>query len=315
MRGWSDLDVFHAIVEAGSLAAAARRLNVSHPTVCRRLDALEARLGGALVVRGASGASLTPLGEAIADNVRRMAEEAATVSRLAVGGDQSLAGVVTVSAFEGVGDRALPKLLAPLLAAHPELEIQLDVAMRSANLAQREADIAVRLGGPGEQASLIGKRVAEMGRGLYASTAYLDIRGRSEKAEDLAAHDFVWHPPMGKDRWVKDEAGRHVPPKRIAFRTISGAAMLAATEAGMGIGDLFHWRARGRPGLERVLPKIELKPTEIWIVTHADIRRSARIRAVFDHLADGLAANAKLFLEGHPDGPEQIEAQLADHRN
>ncbi len=307
MDDWSDLAVFHAVAEEGSLAAAARRLNLSHPTVGRRLDALEARLGVPLVHRGATGVELTTVGHAIHDNVRRMGLEADAIHRLAVGGEQGLAGVVTISALDGIGVSVLPPVLAELRPKHPDLLIHLDISSRPANLVRREADIAVRLGRAGDQASLIARRVAQIGFGFYATPGYLDARGRPQRISDLGGHDAVTSAYGAEHIWPPEIDGEPAQPMRVAFDSVSPTALFVATEAGIGIGTQSHWRARGRKTLERVLPQVELPAQDLWLVTHADIRRNARIRLVFDHLAERLAANARYFRDGDADTPERFE--------
>ncbi len=307
MHDWSDLDVFHAVAEAGSFAAAARRLKISHPTVGRRLDALERRLGAPLVHRGASGVELTDLGAAIHDNVRRMSLEAEAIGRLAAGGEQGLAGVVTVSALDGLGVVMLPRFLSELRATHPEIVINLEISARQANLAQREADIALRLGRPGDQASLIARCVARIGMGFYAAPSYLDVRGRPQRVSDLSAHDAVTSSFGNEHIWTPQIDGESSAPRRTVLESDSPSALATATEAGMGVGTHSHWRARAAKSLERVLPGIELRPLDLWLVTHADIRRNARIRLVFDHLADRIAQNARWLLEGDPTVRERID--------
>lgn len=307
MNDWSDLDVFHAVAEAGSFAAAARKLKISHPTVGRRLDALERRLGAPLVLRGAAGIELTDLGAAIHDNVRRMSLEAEAIGRLAANGEQGLAGTVTVTALDGLGVVMLPRMLAELREANPDLVVNLEISSRQANLAQREADIALRLGRPGDQASLIARCVARIGMGFYAAPSYLDARGRPKRVSDLAAHDAVTS-AFGNDHiWTPEISGEPAEPRRAVFVSDSPSALAMATEAGMGVGTHSHWRARAAKSLERVLPQIELKTLDLWLVTHADIRRNARIRLVFDHLAERISQNARNLLEGDPKVRERID--------
>ncbi|MCG8443690.1 MAG: LysR family transcriptional regulator [Caulobacterales bacterium] len=301
MDDWSDLDVFHAVAEEGSFAAAARRLKISHPTVGRRLDALERRLGALLVMRGAGGVELTEFGHAIADNVRRMGLEAEAIRRRADGGEQGLAGLVSVTAIDGIGVMVVTRVLAELRDAHPDLLIHLDISIQPANLARREADIAVRLGKPGDQASLIARRVARIGGGYYAAPSYLDARGRPQTVADLAEHDAVQIAANDRHSWMARADGAIIEPRRVTFESVSPTAVFAAVEAGMGVGAQSHWRARGAASLERVLPDVELPPIDLWLVTHADMRRNTRIRLVFDHLADRLSANARYFREGDPD--------------
>lgn len=306
MDDWSDLDAFHAVVETGSLAAAARRLNVSHPTIGRRLDALEARLSAQLIVRGASGVTLTEAGAAILDNVRRMGQEADAIHRLAAGLDTGLSGVVTVSSIEGVGTTVLPRLFAELRDDHPDITFNLDISGQAANLVRREADIAVRFGGAGAQQSLITRRIATIGMGFYAAPDYLDLKGRPAVFEELAGHDVVAS-GLGEDPSLFETIDGKQSQGRVSLLSLSPLGTFRGLEAGMGVGIASHWRSRARPTLERVLPEVEVKPIEVWLVAHAEVKKSARIRIVYDHLAKRFVENAQNFREGDPEISERID--------
>lgn len=306
MDDWSDLDAFHAVIETGSLAAAARRLKVSHPTIGRRLDALEARLGTPLIVRGASGVTLTEAGAGILDNVRRMSQEADAIHRLAAGLDTGLSGVVTVSSIEGVGTTVLPRLFSELRAEHRDITFNLDISGQAANLARREADIAVRFGGAGAQHSLVAQRIASIGMGFYASPDYLDANGRPNTFDELTGHDVVTS-GVGLDPSAFESADGETAQGRVSLQCFSPPGTFLALETGMGIGVVSHWRARARSSLERVLPDVEAKPIEVWLVAHADVKKSARIRIVYDHLAKRFADNARNFREGDPEISERID--------
>jgi DNA-binding transcriptional LysR family regulator len=280
---WAWLRDFAAVAEGGSLSAAARRLGISQPTLTRRVAALEERLGSEVLHRGPRGVQLTEIGEAILPMVRRIRDEIAQIELTAGGRDAALAGTVRISATEGLANHWCTPLLRELQRAHPGIDIEIDVRNRNANLVQREADIGIRLGRP-RQADLVARRVADVALGLYASADYVARCGQPTTREELAAHACV-----GYDESIRDtETGRWieglVAGGRVVFRANSLTTQLEAIRCGWGIGVASVFLAREDPRLVRVMQDVELS-IDLWLVTHPGLRRSARIRAVYDFLA------------------------------
>ena len=297
MEEWSDYAVALAIHEEGSHERAARALDSSQPTVSRRFRALEARLGGPVFERSGGTLNPTALGEVVLARARSMREDAAAIERAAGASQDRISGQVRISSSEGVGADWLPRALAPLLAQHPELDIDLQLNLAAANIAAGDADIALRWGGPGGQQSLIGKRVATVGGGIYASTAYLARAGRPNTAEDLPAHEAVGWKINGLFVWPGGEAAR---PGRLRMVLTSPSAQLAALSSGLGLGVTTHRLARAAwLGLERVLPEFEL-PLPLWLVGHEGLRANRAHSAVYDYLADAAKADRTHFLTGEP---------------
>ena len=297
MKNWSDYPIFMAIAETGSLTAAGQKLGVSQPTVGRRLKALEDHFGGALLKKDNGRLIPTTFGHNVLEHVRRMDEEAAAISRSSATLEHSLVGPVTISASQGMGDYWLPYALQDFHAAHPDILIDVLVDMREANLAQREADVALRWMGPGTQNSLIGRKVVSTGFGLYASPNYLQRKGVPTLPTDLPDHDGITVTLDGHDlMWkeIKDHA--LLRPGRFAFRTNSIEAHKNAIEAGYGIGPLPHCGIAGRD-IVRVLPDFEVV-VDLWIVAHEDLKKSARVRATFDYLITALQADSEHFRHG-----------------
>ncbi|TNF97858.1 MAG: LysR family transcriptional regulator, partial [Gammaproteobacteria bacterium] len=139
---WRALQDVVAVAETGSLSAAARRLNVSQPTVGRRIEQLELQLGAVLFNRTAQGLSLTKVGENIINHARRMEEEALAIERTASGANQQLQGNVRISLIEDLGIGWLPEKLKAFHAQFPQLSIDVNIDNRDVNLLRREADIA-----------------------------------------------------------------------------------------------------------------------------------------------------------------------------
>lgn len=297
MDDWSDYLVCLTVAECGSLTAAAAELNVSQPTVTRRLQALETRLGEPLFERENGQSKLTGLGERIVGHARRMREEASAIHRAAIAQDQSLTGLVVISASEGLGADWLPGALAPFQRENPGIGIEIAIKNHPANLADREADIALRWNGPGTQQSLIGRRGATVGAGLYASKTYLARHGHPTNVEDLSDHACVAWSIGDYFGWPKTLEGSAVLPHHVAFKANSPASHIKGLEAGYGVGVTSHRLARRCDQLVRLLPDFSTS-LDLWIVAHETVRKSARIRAAFDHIVAQMKRDSAYFEKG-----------------
>jgi molybdate transport repressor ModE-like protein len=297
MDDWSDYNVCLAVAETGSLTAAAQELGVSQPTVTRRLQALEQRLGEPIFDRENGQSRLTVLGKKIVDHAGRMREEASAIQRAAVAQDQSLSGLVVVSASEGLGADWLPRALISFQTANPGICINIMIKNHSANLADREADIALRWNGPGTQQSLVGRRGATVGAGLYASKDYLDQNGRPNSVDDLSDHACVAWSMGDFFGWPSTDEGSAVLPRHVAFKANSPASHIKGIDSGYGIGVTSHRLARRHQNLERLLPEFNTS-LDLWVVAHETVRKSARIRAAYDHIIQQMKIDQKYFSEG-----------------
>jgi len=297
MKNWSDYPIFLAVAEAGSLTAAGRALGMSQPTVGRRIRALEDHFGTPLLKRESGQLVPTNFGQSMLDHIRRMKDEASAIDRSSATLEDSLSGVVRLSATEGIGTGWLPGVMQNFRTEHPDILIDIGIGFQSFNLAQREADIALRWRSPGEQNSLIGRKVAEVGFGLFASPDYLSRRGAPTTAEELTEHDGVLAQIMdGKSLWLMDDDGKMLyEPKRVTFNTNSIWAFDQALAHGYGIGVLPMCGMINKDlGLIRVLPEV-LHTESLYLVAHQDLKRSMRIRAVFDFLVGAFREDAAYF--------------------
>ena len=301
MSNWSDYPILLAVAETGSLTAAGRKLGMSQPTVGRRIRALEDHFGTPLLKKEDGELVPTTFGHSMLDHIRRMQDEAAAIDRSSATLEDSLAGVVRLSATEGIGTLWLPAVLQMFRASHPDILIDLGIGFKNYNLAQREADIALRWMGPGDQNSLIGRKVATATFGLFASESYLQKNGAPQSLEDLKNHDGVMATIMdNKQLWLMDNNKQpHYLPGRVTFQTNSIWAFDEAIANGYGIGALPLCSAcvSGKDTMRRVLPNVA-QQEDLFLVAHEDLRRSARIRAVFDFLVEAFSQDAAFFLNG-----------------
>lgn len=299
MNNWSDYPILLAVAESGSLTAAGKKLNMSQPTVGRRIRALEEQFKTALLKKENGLLVPTAFGHSVMDHIRRMETEASAISRSSASLEQSLAGPVRISTTEGLGTHWLPGVMQVFRTAHPDLLLDLSIDFRTFNLAQREADIALRWLGPGSQNSLIGRKVANVGFGLYASESYLSKRPEPVTTEaDLVHHDSVAVFMSETDcLWPKDDDGTRIPMGRLTFKTNNLTAHQHAIICGYGIGILPICFSETDMGLRRVLPD-HTHHEDLWIVAHEDLTKSIRIRAVFDFLVDAIKKDRGFFYSG-----------------
>ncbi len=279
---WDHWRSFIAVAEEGSLSAAARALRLTQPTVGRHIDLLEEAVGAGLFLRAPQGMALTDLGRELLPEARAMAGAAAALERAASAPLDAGRGVVRLTASEVVGAEVLPGILAPLLAAHPGLEVELALSNRNENLLRREADLAVRMVRP-TQTGLVARRIAGVRIGLYAHARYLAAHGTPQTPAELAFHVLI-----GPDRdaaTLAAMAAAGLDRRMLRFRCDREAAQLNAVRAGLGIGAAQAGIARACPDLRPVLSAHFDFQLDCWLAMHEDLRASARVRLVFDHLA------------------------------
>ncbi|HEY0436663.1 MAG TPA: LysR family transcriptional regulator [Phenylobacterium sp.] len=291
MPGPNDWDLFqslHAVLEAGTLSAAARLRGLTQPTLGRHIETLEQRLGSPLFLRSPRGLQPTDLALELKPHLHDMSAAASAAVRDASGLANSLGGSIRITASEIVGAEVLPPMLTSFRRTNPHIVIEMMMSNVVDDLSRREADIAVRMAPP-TQSALVAKKVGEVDLGFYATPEYLELHGVPTCFEELEKHALVGFD--GPGRSVRDLPGLNMPIERemFAFRTDSDLAQLAAMAAGFGIG-VSQPPIAARRGLVRVMPEVTVFRLGIWIVMHENLRGSRRMRAMFDHLVDGVTA-------------------------
>lgn len=286
---WALIPAFLAVLQEGSLSAAGRRLGRSQPTVGRQLEALESQLGVTLFHRNPRGLVPTDTAYALSSYAESMEQAAAALSLAASGRAQSVAGTVRITASEVVATYVLPGLIVPLLDAEPALQIELVATNTTDNLLLREADIAVRMVAP-TQSELIAKRIGELEMGLFASDAYLARHGEPQGLGDLAGHRIIGYDRSDLIIRAMGAMGLEASRSDFPFRIDDQVAYTEAVVAGVGIGGGQVRLLAHRAGVRRVLPGLPLPALPVWLVAHRELRSAARVRRVYDHLAEGLTA-------------------------
>ncbi|MET0505877.1 MAG: LysR family transcriptional regulator [Luteibacter sp.] len=299
---WDLFRSFLAVMREGSLSGAARVLGMTQPSLGRHVRELENALGVPLFSRASHGLVPTDAALELQPHAEAMASAAASVLRAASGARDTLSGVVRITASEVVGVEVLPPMLARFRRLNPGIVIELSSTNRNENLLRRDADIAVRSAAP-EQDALVSRHVCDIPIGLYAHADYLAVAGRPRDIADIVNHSLIGYDE--EKPYIRHLRPAGVPYLRehFALRTDSDLAAMAAVRAGFGLGFLQVPLAR-RSGLVRLFPRSLEVSLGIWVVMHEDQRKSRRVRAVFDFLAEGLAVygggprSAKLLTSG-----------------
>jgi len=280
MADWENLHCLAALSKAGTLTGAARLLRVDHATVSRRIASLEEELGLRLVDRRGRKILLTADGEHVAAMALRMEEASLAAERLALSARTELKGTITLSVPPALAAVRLTASLVALQRRHPELRLEVLGEHREAALHRREADIAVRLSRPTD-GDLAAMKLGEIGFHFYARRDYLADTPPER-------WDFVGYDDSMADSPQMKRLRAYAGSRKIRFVANSSDLQLAAVRAGAGVCILPDFMAGDDPVLCRLDEAGEPMRREVWLVVHADLRRSAAVRAVMEALTEGL---------------------------
>jgi len=285
---WQLYRAFLAVARGGSLSEAARTLGLAQPTLGRQIAALERALGLALFTRSPRGLVPTEAATALLLQAEAMETASQALERAASGAADATSGTIRLAASEIVGAEVLPPILAEFQNQHRGIVIELVPSNRQEDLLRRDADIAVRMVRPAQEA-LVAKRIGAVPIRLYAHRRYVERRGLPKRVEDMARHALI-----GFDRDDTSVRGiglgrLKVTRESFAFRCDNDLVQMAALRAGVGIGGCQTGIARRDPDLVPVLHDKVRFELEVWLAMHEDLRLDRRVRLLYDHLAEGLA--------------------------
>lgn len=290
--GWELYRSFLAVMREGSLSAAARSLGMTQPSLGRHMRELEASLGAVLFARSPHGLAPTELAHELVPHAQAMASAAAVLQRTASAGREDIRGAVRVSASEVIGAEVLPAMLAAFRDRHPGIVVELVLSNQSADLLRRDADIAVRMVQPTQEA-LVARHVGRVELGLFAHRRYLDAHGHPASVAELGGHALIGFDTEAPYIRRLRPQGMPYAREHFALRTDSDLAALAALRAGFGLGFAQVGLARRDPQLVRLLADELSLSLDTWVVMHEDLRQSLRVRRLFEHLAESLQAYAR----------------------
>ena len=288
---WDDLRVFLTLAREGTLSTAAKALGVSHPTVSRRVQALEQQIGARLFERLPDRFVPTSAGEELLADTEAMEKAALSIQRRSAGLSDTVSGVVRLSAGEAMAV-LVARHLSWLRARLQHIEFELVASHTLANLSRREADLLIREQVP-ELSGIVTRKLCHVAYAVYAART-LELK----RTEMSALIDLPWigfdddHSYMPGQRWIHEQIGR-----RPEIRVNNWLVLHDAVRSGAGLAVLPCYLADQDTRLQRVgdvLPEIT---TEQWLLVHRDLRALPRVRAVMDALVE-LFQRHRSVLEG-----------------
>ncbi len=317
---WDDLRFFLAVAEAGSLSAASSLLKVNTTTVLRRVASLEDALGARLFDRSRSGYRLTPRGERLLAQLAPVDQRLSALARDFVADDSEADAVVRVAAGDVVASAVLAPQLPTFRGEHPELRLEIVTDPNLTGPAPsagapagslKDIDVAIRFARP-TQGNVIVRKIGDMAYGLYASQAYLAVRGAPEEPGRLAGHQVIGfslsESPLGPVWWMsRAEQGASV-----VMRSNAVAVRAEAARQGLGLTALPCIVGDQDPLLMRVGQAEDVGALELWLVTHNDSAHVGRVRDAMDFVVN-CAKVAKMPLLGHQDDPTTETLGANDH--
>ncbi len=294
---WDDFRLVRAIADHRSLGGAAEALGVNNSTVFRRLNTLEEHLGVRIFERARSGYLLTSAGEEMVALAMRMAESILEFERRIAGQDVRPSGELRVTTTDTIFSHLVAPMFCAFRQRYPEITLDFVIDNRALNLSRRDADVAIRASVDPPQ-SLVGRRVATIAWGAYASEGFL-----TESRIDLDNAAGLTVPPA---RWVglgdpltTTAGGRwittNVQPECVAVKVNMVSTLASAIMAGLGIGLLPCFIGDQMSAIRRIPVIRPASETGMWVLTHPDLKKAARVRAFLDFFGNELTKKRKLI--------------------
>ena len=280
-----------AIALSGSLSGAARELGVNHATAFRRLQKIESLLGVRLFERNSGRYAATEAGEELARVGAAIEQQARESMRRVAGRDLRPSGIVRVTTTDSLGARFMGAIACACREQHPEITLHVVTSNLMHSLSRRDADIALRpsLRPPEE---LIGKRIATIAHAVYGAKRYLRRMG---KALPLRDHDWIALDDSMSQQVSLMWLATRLPPEQAKLRTNTFAGVRQACIDGLGLAVLPCFLGDEAPALARVGGPLSDCKNELWLLTHPDLRNTARVKAVFQVMRDELGKVASSF--------------------
>ena len=280
MHDWDDIRFFLAVVNTGSVSAAAAKLSVNQSTVSRRINNFEKEMNVRLFERLSSGYQLTSEGIALQQRAMRMEEEMFAIERDIMGKNVALRGPIRLTTSLVMVDYLLMPILKAFTEQYPGIEVQLDLSDNNYNISQREADVALRVTPAPVPENLIGRELGVIELAVYAEKNYL--RNYLKARKNRILHWIGEDNKNARPNWLH----QYTEPIQLVMRTNDVLATTTAIKNGLGVGRLPRLIGDTLPQLVRfkdapVLPKIPL-----WLLTHVDMRRVSRVKVFNAFLAD-----------------------------
>ena len=282
---WDEVRTAYQVARKGTVSGAAQALGVHHATVIRHVDSLEAKLGAKLFQRHARGYTPTEAGQDLLKVAQSTDDQLSQLANRIKGRGDAVTGELIVTSLA-----VLAPLLSPALAAfreeHPELTVKFLTDERLFRLEYGEAHVAIRAGNPPDQPDNVVQKFYLQDFALYASKAYIAKHGRPESLEDVGDHVFIGSaeetPRAPFFAWMRS----HIPERNVGYQINQITAARPAVVAGLGIGFSTTWMEAEEEGVEMVFAPRPEWNSQLWLVTHVDLHRTAKVQTFVRFLKD-----------------------------
>lgn len=286
MTNWDDLRIFLAVARTGSISGAAKQLGVQHSTISRRMRKMEQTLGARLVERKKAGYELTSAGENVKQAALRVETEVLGVDGVVLGKDSNLVGPLRVTAINNMASTVLMPMFSSFSQAYPRVDLHIVVSNIDSSLAQREADVAIRLTNSPTD-TLIGKRMVTVASTIYGNRDYIQqIQEQQIEPKWVGVECCEFHKSW--TRHSRGEQGHN-------FYCDDTLLTLAALREGMGVSYLPCFMGDTEPLLARYREPDPSHNLGLWILLHPDLKRTARVLAFRDHMVSAVNETKDLF--------------------
>ncbi len=285
MDNWDEIRTAFNVARVGTVSGAAEAMGVHHATVIRHIDALEGRLGVRLFQRHARGYTATEAGEDLLRVAQATDEQFSQLAGRIKGRGDAVSGELVVTSLGALGH-----LLVPALAAfqrlYPDLSVRFLTGARLFRLEYGEAHVAIRAGRAPDQPDNVVQPFHQLDNALFASAGYVAQHGCPADLSEYGNHRFVGMGDLKSRapfaRWMRE----NIPAERIVFRSGDDHAQHRAIAEGVGIGFMSRLQAAELGDLVEVHPALDEWCTQLWLVTHMDLHRTAKVQTLLTFLKD-----------------------------
>ena len=276
---WQDVKVAFEVARLGTLTAAAEALNVHHSTVLRRINSLEKNLDTRLFHRHARGYKVTEIGAKLFATAQTIDTSLEQLHNDIAAADSTLRGSLLLTTVSGFID-VMGDVCEQFQALHPQVQLEVILEQKRLRLDHGQAHIALRAGPKPDEGDYIAQHLAKLTSGLYANKRYITRHGMPKSLGDLLQHNFVsgvagYNARVPYFAW----ADENIPASQIKLRVSETAEATRAIIKGLGIGGLQHDVAAQYSDLVPVLHNELNWPTDVWLVTHHLVHRTAKVQA------------------------------------
>ncbi|NRA20919.1 MAG: LysR family transcriptional regulator [Oceanospirillaceae bacterium] len=298
LQDWNLVRAFIFVAEQGSLSAAARKMNISQPTLGRQIQQLEKSTGLNLFRRSTQGLEITAEGRELMSSAKQAMAGMEAFQRQVVGHSDQLVGDIRISVNEIFGVYMMPRVIAEFQCLHPQVQIEMVITNQTSSLSKRDADLALRMFKP-TQPNLVARRLPDLQLGFFAHNRYLKKNGTPQSPKDFISHKIIGFDLGNQFLEGAEKMGWSMTAKHFSVRTDSLIAHLALLRAAAGIVSTHVGLIRNEPEITQIMHDIKIPDLELWVVCHQDVQFNRRIKTFMDFLITAFADDPYSYMEGY----------------